>query len=183
MDYKELLLRFLLLLISLLLFIFVANRKKSDNINPMFCIVSVCTFMLCVLFTKIEIGLGIGFGLFAIFSILRFRTQTFSLTTIIFLFASITISILDCLFPIEKINILLELQIFLVLIFIFCFHFNTDKSQKFNTIFEIVLMIDDGFEVENLRKLIADHLKETNFEFHVICINYKSKQAEIKVFL
>ena len=182
MDYKELLLRFLFLIFSLLIFIFVANRKKANIINPMFCIVSVCTFMLCVLFTKIEIGLGIGFGLFAIFSILRFRTQTFSLTTIIFLFASITISILDCLFPIEKINVLLELQAFLILIFVLCLHFNTDKSQKFGTAFEIILMIDDSFEIENLRQLITNQIKKTDFEFHIICINYKSKQATIKVY-
>ena len=182
MDYREILIRFSLLIASLIIFVFFANRKKANTINPIFCIVSVCTFMLCALFAKIEIGLGIGFGLFAIFSILRFRTQTFSLITIIFLFATITISILDCLFPSEKISILLELQALLILIFVFCLHFNTDKSQKFGTAFEIVLMIDDGFEIENLRQLITNQIKKTNFEFHIICINYKSKQARIKVY-
>ena len=117
MSYLELSLRFCFVIASLGVMMLFANRGKSKTINPLFAIVPICTFMLCLLFTRTDLGLGIGFGLFAIFSILRFRTQTFSLPTIVFLFASITISILDCLFPSNEIAVLIVIQILLLIFF------------------------------------------------------------------
>jgi len=72
MDFFELFARFLLLAFSILFLYYFSNRKNKDTINPLIIVVGFCTFSLCYLFTKVELGIGICFGLFAIFSILRF---------------------------------------------------------------------------------------------------------------
>lgn len=43
----------------------------------------------------VEIGLGVGFGIFAIFSLLRFRTVPISLRDMTYLFATITLSLVN----------------------------------------------------------------------------------------
>ena len=118
MNLAELFARFMLLTFSVLFLYFFSNRKNKETINPLIIVVGFCTFSLCYLFTKVEIGIGIGFGLFAIFSILRFRAQTFSLNAIIFLFATITLSILDIMYPYEKYEVLLFFQMSIVLFYI-----------------------------------------------------------------
>lgn len=182
MIIRELVYRFLFLLVTLLLLLLFSNRKKSDCINPIFCIVPICTFLLCVLFSKTQIGLGIGFGLFAIFSILRFRTQSFSIITIIFLFATITISILDCLFPSDKWLFLMGLQITLILVFIICIFFNKDKSQNYSNTFETTIPITDEFDITNLTEIISTSIHKTAFDYTLVSINFVSKQIVVKIF-
>jgi hypothetical protein len=46
---------------------------------------------------RVDIGLGLAFGLFAIFGILRFRTRNFSLKDMSYLFSTIGISVINSL--------------------------------------------------------------------------------------
>jgi hypothetical protein len=184
MDLNELSGRFLLLFFSILILYFFSNRKDNETINPLMVIVGLCTFSLCYLFTKIEIGVGIGFGLFAIFSILRFRTQSFTVNAIIFLFATITLSILDIMYPYEKIEILLFFQLIIIGFYIIASVLVNKKASKFlNTVnAKIALEANFSLDNKNIRESIQQKMNIEDFDFKIININTVSNEIDVLVF-
>jgi Domain of unknown function (DUF4956) len=184
MDLNELSGRFLLLFFSILILYFFSNRKDNETINPLMVIVGLCTFSLCYLFTKIEIGVGIGFGLFAIFSILRFRTQSFTVNAIIFLFATITLSILDIMYPYEKIEVLLFFQLIIIGFYIIASVIVNKKASKFLNSVGLKMVLEDDFILnpENIRKSIQNKIKIEDFEFKIVNVNTVSNEIDLLVF-
>lgn len=184
MDLNELSGRFLLLFFSILILYFFSNRKDNETINPLMVIVGLCTFSLCYLFTKIEIGVGIGFGLFAIFSILRFRTQSFTVNAIIFLFATITLSILDIMYPYEKIEVLLFFQLIIIGFYIIASVIVNKKASKFLNTVELKIVLEAGFvlDPENIRQSIHSKIKIKDFDFKIVSINTVSNEIDLLVF-
>ncbi|WP_347053086.1 DUF4956 domain-containing protein [Flavobacterium olei] len=184
MDLNELIGRFLVLFFSILILYFFSNRKDNATINPLMVIVGLCTFSLCYLFTKIEIGVGIGFGLFAIFSILRFRTQSFTVNAIIFLFATITLSILDIMYPFEKIEILLFFQFIIIGFYIAASIMVNKKASKYLNSGDMKIPLDDNFALNAglIRKSIQQKIKIEDFDFRMVLINTSSNEIDLLVF-
>ncbi|WP_409417069.1 DUF4956 domain-containing protein [Flavobacterium sp. PS2] len=183
MDLQELFGRFVLLFFSILILYFFSNRKDNETINPLMVIVGLCTFSLCYLFTRIEIGVGIGFGLFAIFSILRFRTQTFTVNAIIFLFATITLSILDIMYPFEKIEVLLFFQLIIIGFYIIASVLVNKKASRYLNTVDVKVILGDDFSLnnQNIRQLIQTQINIENFDFKIITINTVTKEIDVTV--
>jgi Ca2+/Na+ antiporter len=184
MDLNELIGRFLLLFFSILILYFFSNRKDNETINPLMVIVGLCTFSLCYLFTKIEIGVGIGFGLFAIFSILRFRTQSFTVNAIIFLFATITLSILDIMYPYEKIEILLFFQLIIIGFYIIASVIVNKKASRYLNTINVKIGLEEGFSLDNskIRKTIQHKINIEDFDFKIVLVNTASNEIDLLVF-
>ncbi|MEL1254442.1 DUF4956 domain-containing protein [Flavobacterium sp. DGU38] len=184
MDLNELSGRFFLLFFSVLVLCFFSNRKDNETINPLMVIVGLCTFSLCYLFTKIEIGVGIGFGLFAIFSILRFRTQSFTVNAIIFLFATITLSILDIMYPFEKIEILLFFQLIIIGFYIIASVIVNKKASKYLNSVEVKIALETSFVLNNqaIRKSVQEKINIKDFDFKIVSINGVLNEIEVLVF-
>jgi hypothetical protein len=184
MDFYELIGRFLLLTVSIIILYFFSNRQDNQTINPLIVIVGLCTFSLCYLFTRIDIGIGVGFGLFAIFSILRFRAQTFTINAIVFLFATITLSILDIMYPLEKYGILIFFQIIIIGFYIIASHLVINKTSKYLNTVDVKLNYDSNFKLNDndIRKNIEEKIKISQFEFKIIAIDTLANSIEIKVF-
>ncbi|PXY42749.1 DUF4956 domain-containing protein [Flavobacterium cheongpyeongense] len=184
MDINELSGRFFLLFFSILVLYFFSNRKDNETINPLMVIVGLCTFSLCYLFTKIEIGVGIGFGLFAIFSILRFRTQSFTVNAIIFLFATITLSILDIMYPYEKIEILLFFQFIIIGFYIAASIIVNRKVSRYLNTVNVKIVLDPNFSLNNetIRKSIQDKMNIKDLDFKIININTVTNEIDVLVF-
>lgn len=184
MDLNELSGRFFLLLFSILVLYFFSNRKDNETINPLMVIVGLCTFSLCYLFTKIEIGVGIGFGLFAIFSILRFRTQSFTVNAIIFLFATITLSILDIMYPYEKIEVLLFFQMIIIGSYILASVIVNKKASKYLNTVDVKITITANFSLENknIRESIQQKMNIQDFDFKIVNINTISNEIDVLIF-
>src|SRR4051794_34237168 len=58
----------------LIRFIYFPNYKKRD-LNFTFYIFNCVIFFICFLLNKVDLSLGAAFGLFAVFSMLRYRTE------------------------------------------------------------------------------------------------------------
>jgi hypothetical protein len=69
-----------------------ANNK--EHLFPFF-LMGIMIFLVCVLLKNVEIQMGMVLGLFAIFSILRFRTYNFSTKDMSYLFAVIGLSAIN----------------------------------------------------------------------------------------
>ena len=102
-EFYELLIQFgmnlaILLILSRALY-FKWNRKPEYMFAQL--LVGVIVFMICALLRWVQLGLGLVLGLFAIFSIIRFRTINIPLKEMVYLFMAVGISAVNALLPMD----------------------------------------------------------------------------------
>lgn len=73
------------------------SDKKNKNYAFSFYLFSIMIFFLCYLLQNIKLELGFAFGLFAIFSILRYRTISIPMKEMTYLFLTIAIAVINAL--------------------------------------------------------------------------------------
>jgi hypothetical protein len=76
------------------------HRRFLNNREHMFpfFLMGMMIFTICILLKKVEIQFGMALGLFAIFSIIRFRTINFSTKDMSYLFAVVGLSAVNAMF-------------------------------------------------------------------------------------
>jgi hypothetical protein len=94
--------------------------KKRDFIFPLF-LMGIMLFLICILLRRSEMQMGMALGLFAIFSIMRFRTENLSTKNMAYLFTVIGVSVINAMFdfphPVRGtilVNIIIILTVFLL---------------------------------------------------------------------
>jgi len=99
------------LIVNLLLNIFVVviiskfiylkfNNSSKKSVNEFFFTynsAALITFLLCFLLSNVKLDLGFALGLFAIFAILRFRTETIKVKEMTYFFVVIGVSAINAL--------------------------------------------------------------------------------------
>jgi len=91
-----LMMRYVLNLVAMLLlvrFIYYRTYRKSNFISSFF-LFNTIIFFVAFMLNKVEMTTGAAFGLFAVFSILRYRTDGISTKDMTYLFLSIAIGLL-----------------------------------------------------------------------------------------
>ena len=98
-DLFKLLVRLSINLSFIFLIVNVLYTKKSskESFTFSFYVISLIVFFLCFTLKKFELGLGMALGLFAIFGILRYRTNTLPIKEMSYLFVVIGISVINAL--------------------------------------------------------------------------------------
>lgn len=98
-DLLKLLVRLSINLSFIVLIVNVLYTKKSnkESYTFSFYVISLIVFFLCFTLKKFELGLGMALGLFAIFGILRYRTNTLPIKEMSYLFVVIGISVINAL--------------------------------------------------------------------------------------
>ena len=98
-DLLKLLVRLSINLSFVFLIVNVLYTKKSskESFTFSFYVISLVVFFLCFTLKKFELGLGMALGLFAIFGILRYRTNTLPIKEMSYLFVVIGISVINAL--------------------------------------------------------------------------------------
>ena len=71
--------------------------KRKDFMFPMF-LMGIMLFLICILLKKSEMQMGMALGLFAIFSIMRFRTENLVSKNMAYLFTVIGTSVINAMF-------------------------------------------------------------------------------------
>ena len=82
-------------IISILIAALYWRRKPSRNYALAMIVGGSLVYIVIRLLVRAEISLGVGFGIFAVFSLLRFRTVAISLRDMTYLFATITLSLVN----------------------------------------------------------------------------------------
>jgi hypothetical protein len=80
-----------------------------------FFIFNVVIFLICFLLNKVELSMGAAFGLFAVFSMLRYRTEDISIKDMSYLFLVIAMGLISAVTKIKGANEYYE-YLFLVVI-------------------------------------------------------------------
>jgi hypothetical protein len=93
----NLLIRFFLNLVVLYILVGVIYYKFSKKTEMVFSniLIGIMIFLICSILESIELHIGMALGLFGIFSIIRFRTTTYSVKDITYIFIVIGISIIN----------------------------------------------------------------------------------------
>ena len=98
-DFFELLLRFLLntgVIIIVVRYLYYPKTKRKDYLFTYF-LISITVFLLCFLLENVKLELGFALGLFAIFGIIRYRTDPIPIKEMTYLFVVIGISVINAL--------------------------------------------------------------------------------------
>ncbi len=106
-------LRFLITLLFVSLLIALGSFKKENpkrNTYTYF-VISTVVFFLCFTLNTIDLNLGMALGLFAIFGIIRYRTETIKAQEMTYLFAFIGLAVINSLAPFDPVSELLPLNI------------------------------------------------------------------------
>lgn len=98
-SFFDLLLRFglnLLATIFVIIFVYFRATGKRSYVFT-YILISTTIFFLCFLLGSIDLQLGFALGLFAIFGIIRYRTDTIPIKEMTYLFLVITLSVINAL--------------------------------------------------------------------------------------
>ena len=117
LESGDLGLRFLITLLFVGLLIALGSFKKENpkrNTYTYF-VISTVVFFLCFTLNTIDLNLGMALGLFAIFGIIRYRTETIKAQEMTYLFAFIGLAVINSLAPFDPLSELLPLNVLITL--------------------------------------------------------------------
>ena len=98
-DLWELIFKFgldAIVVFILIRLIYYPIHRKKENLFTYF-VFNFLIFFLCILMNNVKLSMGFGFGLFAIFSIIRYRTEQLEIKDMTYLFAVITLAVINSL--------------------------------------------------------------------------------------
>ena len=98
-DLWELLFKFaidLFVIFILIRVIYFPIHRKKDHLFTYF-VFNVLIFFLCILLNSVKLSIGFAFGLFAIFGILRYRTEQIPMKEMTYLFTAISLAVINAL--------------------------------------------------------------------------------------
>lgn len=158
---KDFLIRFglnLATLVILVRFLYYEYRKEGiPEYLFAFFLMGVAVFMICTVLEMVAIDIGIALGLFAIFGILRFRTQSIPVREMTYLFLVIAVSMINSLVdfadPVNGIilyNTLIVIPVWILEIFL-CTNKNMIKEITYNN-------LDDVYKGEEHLKTVLKEL-------------------------
>jgi len=98
-DLVSLLVRFslnLIVIMTIVVGLYAKNSRRKDFYFS-FIAVSIVIFLLCFLLVSVKIELGFALGLFAVFGIIRYRTDSIPIKEMTYLFVVIVVSVINAL--------------------------------------------------------------------------------------
>jgi len=163
-------------------YIFYRNNRDKDYLFT-FYIFNIITFFICVLFRKTSIEMGFAFGLFAVFGIIRYRTETIPFKEMTYLFIVIGLAMINSLAN-KKIShaeiLFVDLMILATTFGIEAIWFNNHERSKL-----VVLEKIDLIKPENEASLITDLRDRTGLDIFKVSIgkvDFLKDVAEVKIY-
>jgi hypothetical protein len=183
-------LRFLVDLLSvfvLIRFVYFPIYKKRELFFTYF-IFNVVIFMICFLLNKVDLSMGAAFGLFAVFSMLRYRTEDISLKDMTYLFLVIAMGLISAVTKIKDAESNIESAfvglinaVIIILAYLLESKMLMKKEGTKVIIYENIELVNEGREAE----MIEDIKKRTGINVHRVSIqkiDFLRDAAQIKIF-
>lgn len=83
-------------------FVYYPKRGGSREYLFTYIATSLIIFIVCIMLSQVRVEMGIALGLFAVFSVIRFRTTQASPRELSFLFVSLGLALMNSLVPLEN---------------------------------------------------------------------------------
>lgn len=156
----------LLTVFILFRFIYYKNYKKTDLFLTFFGFNSII-FFISFMLNKVEMSTGAGFGLFAVFSVLRYRTEGIGPKDMTYLFLSISIGLLTAIGPSNGIEISLFCFVVIALTYILENSLWGKKEVSKTIIYDSLDYINKSQQLE----LMKDLKSKIGIEIHRLSID------------
>ena len=171
----------------LIRFVYFPIYKQRELVFT-FTIFNLIIFLVSFLLNKVELSMGAAFGLFAVFSMLRYRTENISIKDMTYLFLTIAIGLVSAVTKIKDASDTME-YVFLaginIIILIITYALESNLIMKKEAaqiiIYENIELIQEGRKEE----LLADITKRTGIKVHrfsIQKINFLKDAALIKIY-
>lgn len=154
----------------------------------MFVIFNLIIFLISFLLNKVELSMGAAFGLFAVFSMLRYRTENISIKDMTYLFLTIAIGLVCAVTKIkgapdsfEYVFLVAINAVILMITYILESRIFSRKEMVKTIVYENIELIQSNRQAE----LLADIHSRTGINAHRVSIqkiNFLKDSAEIKVY-
>ena len=170
------------ILILLVRYLYYPATKRKDYLFTYF-LIGIVVFLLCFLLENVKLQLGFALGLFAIFGIIRYRTDTIPIKEMTYLFIVIGISVINALSN-KKIS---QAELILTNIIILATTFGLEriwllKHEIRKTInYENIELV----KPENRQELIKDLENRTGIKINRVeigRINFLNDTARVRIF-
>ena len=139
---------------------FAANRRKDYLFT--FIVFNLLTFFICFLLRKVPMELGFALGLFAVFGILRYRTEPIPIKEMTYLFIVIGLAMINALAN-KKVSwaelVFVNTTILLVTLSFEKLWFNNEIQSK-NVVYERI----DLIKIEHRLEMIKDLKERTGLD-------------------
>ncbi len=184
-DFFELLLRLALNLVvaySIIHFVYQPTRKDSEYLFT-FMIFNPLIFFVCHLFSKVDLSIGFAFGLFAVFSILRYRTTQIQVKEMTYMFIVISVAVINALAT-KKVSYteLLFTNFFIIFITYLLEKYTSNSGVNMQIIrYEIIENIkpeNEALLLEDLKRRIGKEV----IRYEIIEADYIRDSARLRVF-
>jgi len=183
-DFFGVLIRFVINLVFLLVLIrgIYFRYSKKEKFVFTFFLVGITVFFITSMLKSVFIEFGMAVGLFAVFTILRFRTRNFSLKDMSYIFTTIGISVINSLkltgFPVLGVIIF---NIIIVIMAIFLEEFAVrNNTVTYSIVFEDLELLRTGKKQKILKEISALTGKEIQ-KVKIRRVNYKEKCALLEI--
>jgi hypothetical protein len=161
--------------------------KKRELFFTYF-VFNVVIFMICFLLNKVDLSMGAAFGLFAVFSMLRYRTEDISLKDMTYLFLVIAMGLISAVTKVkgtedsvESLFVALINAVIIILAYLLESKLLMKKEGTKVIVYENIELVNEGREAE----MIADIKKRTGINVHRVSvqkIDFLRDSAQIKIF-
>ena len=182
-EMYELFIRFVIntLVIGGLIHFFYYPKSQRRDYYFTFFIISVSVFLMIYLLGSVKLKIGFALGLFAIFGIIRYRTESMPVREMTYLFAIIAMSVINALAEIGYIGLLLVNLSFIVCIWL------TESAKWINSESSKLIQYDRIalIKPENQKELIDDLRERTGLNItkvEVGSIDFLRDTAVLKVY-
>lgn len=169
----------LITLALIIILVYYPRNRQYESIFT-FLMFNIMIFMLTFVLNKIKISVGAAFGLFAVFSMLRYRTEGISMKDMTYLFIFIAIGLISAIqLDFEELAIINS--IILAITFLLDSNLILKRESSKMIKYENVNLV----KPENSDELLADLRSRTGLNIHrhkIESINFLSDTAEIKIY-
>ncbi len=147
--------------------IYYRNYRRTDLFLTFFGF-NIIIFLITYLLNKVEMSMGAAFGLFAVFSMLRYRTEGISAKDMTYLFITIAIGLITAISNGSWAELSLMSCLLLLIISILESNLLIKKEQTKVVIYDNIELITP----ENRTILLEDLRKRTGLSIHRVEINH-----------
>jgi len=159
------------------------NNSKNDDFVFTYFMFNALIFFFAYILGNITINLGFAFGLFAVFAILRYRTDTIPIKEMTYLFIVITIGVINAL---SGSTVSFEILLIANLIITLMAYVLENFWQSHYLITRTIIYENgENIKPENHKELLSELNNNTGFnieKFEIESINFRRGAARIKIF-
>jgi hypothetical protein len=177
-----------LFFVIILLKLIYLKRYKNNDLGFTFIAFNVVMFCVSFLLNRVDLSLGAAFGLFAVFGMLRYKTEEISIKDMTYLFINIGIGLITAVTQVKNAGFALELGFiialnFAILAIIFVLENNLIMKRELNQVIQYEKI--ENIVPEKRAELIADLKTRTGLNIHHVLIqktDFLKDSAQIKIY-